>query len=381
MIQKEQEHSTIDEDEEWDELDDGEAHDDRRSKIPSPEPDQAPLSGGLKPPNDRHFYAYRRGQAVRSGLNIDYIKFQNTVILPGTDVAGDVAAINAGQAKYKELLYIPVHSIPILNLRIALSFGLYLCIISVLSGNTNSAILVYFAATWAYAWVGTRIAMMFYRFVGESRAPIASLVWNIIFVIILISTWWGYQGGGMHLGNIFFHALYLIFALLITPYVVTWLAMINVKNMRRVKVEPEWSVNQNVYGGHLNKKHEMVLYPKRGSSFYLLDPDEYKKLIAYREAGGDRAKAKVMLQVWRSKPLATEFDQKLMLTQKYNLLRQLMNLGVGLSTTLFALIFGALGRRSNHPVFRMLEDRCKKLSFNRVFWIYQDCESAKRLMP
>jgi hypothetical protein len=333
-------------------------------------------------PNDRHFYAYRYRGNIQSGLDLNYVRFQNTVIVPGIDVDGDVQVIESGTAEYKELLYLPVYRLSSLNWRIIIVLTLVLTLMNHLPGSKTSfdisaSLFTFLLACGFYVSVATWVMRYFYQFIGEARVRASSAVFNIVLFVTGTSTLYAYMiGSGSADLNLFWQLANLVIAFYLAPALVTYLSCIRIHANRHIKIEHEWLVDGRTYGGHLNQHNDITLYPKTGEGFHPLDALEYKALIAYQTTQGDQMKAKELMRVWRTKPLAEPIDNKLMRLKQFNLPKQLGFLLLRTFAPSIGLLLETAGEKSNIKVFAKLGNWLKWQGFNRVFLIYQDCELA-----
>ncbi|PHM05725.1 hypothetical protein, partial [Nostoc sp. 'Peltigera malacea cyanobiont' DB3992] len=273
----------------------------------------------FKSPNSRHFYAYERGGKFISGLNVDYVNIVNTIIVPTDDIDKDLKAIDDGLAKPKELIYVYVRAIPMLNTGIAINASLMCAFIDMiyyqkfltfplaLCVDLIAFSLLVFAASW--------IVKKFYYFVGKTRARLSSTVFTITLLVTLLPIC-TYGLKIVQKGSYFYSFIYLIFAVIAVPSLITFLTTRNIKNHPGIQeIKYEWKINGRVYGAHSseNENDQPVLYPKSGRGLYALNPMEYRTLIAYQQARGDacgglrlRQKAKELITSWHTKPLVTE---------------------------------------------------------------------------
>mgnify|MGYP005841152963 CR=1 FL=1 len=129
---------------------------------------------------------------------------------------------------------------------------------------------------------------------------------------------------------------------------------------------------------HLNQDNIPVLYPKRARDFYPLSPMEYRTLIAYQKAQGDRKEVRKLLKVWRTQPVVVEEDARLFARQNSNLLRKLGIFLFRITASLLAMFLEIFGKPTNNKVLNALAQWLKIQGINRTFWIYQECEAAKR---
>jgi hypothetical protein len=341
--------------------------------------DKAP---SFKKPNKRHFYAYQYRSNIESGLSLDCIRFQNTVIVPGIDVDKDVKVIESGTAKYKELLYLPVHWLPSLNWRIIIVLSIILSLMNHLPGSKTSldisgSLFIFLLACSFYVFVATWIIRYFYQFIGVNRVKVHNAIFNIVFFITGGTTLYAYiTHSGSAALNLFWQLSNLVIALYLAPALVTFFSCINIRANNRIKIEHEWQVDGRSYGGHLNQNNEIVLYPKAGEGFYPLDALEYKALLAYQTTQGNQIKAKELIRVWRTQPLAEKIDDKLMRIKQFNLPKQLGLLLFKASAPSIGLLLENVAEKFDVKVLVKSGNWLKRQGFNRVFFIYQDCESA-----
>ena len=333
-------------------------------------------------PNDRHFYAYRYRGNIQSGLNLDYVRFQNTVILPGINVDEDVEVIESGIAQYKELLYLPVNRLASINWRIIIVLAIVITVTSHLPGSKMSldiagSLFVFLIACWFYISFATWLIRHFYQFIGEGRVKVSSAIFKIALFVTGTSTLYSYLMGSINITlNPFRQLVDLVIVLYVIPALVTFLCCIKIHANHYLKIEHEWQVSGRIYGGHLNENNQITLYPKTGEGFYPLDALEYKALIAYRATQGNQMKAKELMRVWRTKPLIKPIDEKLMRLKQFNLPRQLGFLLFRATAPFVGSLLEKIGTTSDAKVLAKLGICLKRQGFDRVFLIYQECEFA-----
>jgi hypothetical protein len=341
--------------------------------------DKAPI---FKKPNKRHFYAYQYQGNIESGLTLNYIRFQNTVIVPGIDVDKDVKVIESGKAKYKELLYLPIYWLPSLNWRIIIVLSIILTLMNHLPGSKTSldisgSLFIFILCCSLYVFVATWIIRYFYQFIGENRVKVDNAIFNIVLFVTGTSTLYAYiTSSGSAALNLFWQLVNLLIALYLAPALVRFFSCINIRANNHIKIEHEWQVDGRTYGGHLNQNNEIVLYPTAGKGFHPLDALEYKALLAYQTTQGNQIKAKELMRVWRTQPLAEEIDEKLMRLKQFNIPKQLGMFIFKAAAPSIGLLLESVGKNLSIKVFANLGNWLKGQGFNRVLLIYQDCESA-----
>ncbi|HEY9729192.1 MAG TPA: hypothetical protein V6D50_22295 [Chroococcales cyanobacterium] len=369
---------------------------------------ESSFSSNHRKPNLRHFYAYKKDGIFQSGLKLDYVRLKNTVMAPReeAELDEDIRLIRTGVAKRKEVFYLDTRNFPSLTPRIALRLALLLStfasIAAVFSGGafdknglSNNAflnLLIFSISNFLTAYLScvflvfvlTGILKVVYRFVGITRFNVLTTIFNVTFLLMLLlssSMLVFFLWNPAFKGNIHGLIIGIIAWSIILPALTTLLSRINIKQHRRIKVETEWRVKGRVYQEHLNQDNIPVLYPTRARDFYPLNPLEYRTLIAYREAQGDRKQVRQLLKVWRTKPLVIEDDARLFSLQNSNLLRRLGIFLFRITASLLGRILEFLGKQTKNQVLNGLAQGLKIQGINRTFWIYQECETAlERLM-
>lgn len=341
----------------------------------------------FKKPNNRHFYAYQRNGEFKSGLNVDYANIQNTIIVPTDDIDQDLQAIDCGLAKPKELIYFSVRAIPNLNIRITISLALIFTFLSLLSKNKTMSLdgtfFVYLIFCGFGVYIASWIVQKLYYFVGETRANVSSTIFGITSILTISPT----LLYGLNLGmkwSLFDSLMYLIFSVFVIPGLTTFLSSINIKNHPGVKeIKYEWQINGRVYSAHSseNANDKPVLYPKGGRGLYPLNPIEYRTLIAYQQARGNRQKAKELMTSWHTKPLVTEKVRRLWSLRQFNLPRRAGIFLFRISASSLGILLEAIAKQTKVEYLYISVNWLKVQGINRVFWIYQECESGlKRLI-
>jgi hypothetical protein len=358
-------------------------------------------------PNPRHFYAYRKGGVFQSGLKVDYVRLTNTVMAPReeAELDEDIRLIRTGVAKCKDLFYLDTINFTSLTLRIALSLAIivsmFLIIAALFYGEivekndfSNNLflnfVIIYLSAFFGslvyfsfWIFIFTVIIKYIYFLVGITRFRVLPTIFNITLLLMLFlfsSIWVVYLSNPARNSKIFEFSRGMLILPIVFPGLTTLLSSINIKNHRRIKIETEWRVNRRVYGEHLNQDNIPVLYPKRARDFYPLSPMEYRTLIAYQTAQGDRKQVRQQLKVWRIKPVVVEEDARLFARQNSNLLRRLGIFLFRITASLFAMFLEFLGKPTKNKFLNALAQRLKIQGINRTYWIYQECEAAlKRL--
>jgi hypothetical protein len=278
----------------------------------------------FKSPNSRHFYAHRYRGELQSGLKLDHVKFQNTVIRPGIDVESDVEAIESSNAQYKQRFYLSVHRLSALNLRLSIALAIVLTSFQYFPGSTPkldliSAFLINLMtagiAMFGISWIVKQV----YRVSGENRVDATAFAFNVTLSLTGFSMLFSYiTWSGIARIDILQQIICGIFSFYLIPLVVARLTCWKLNYNRHIKIEHEWIVHDRTYGVHLNQNDQAVLYPKAGEGFYPMNALEYKKLIAYQSTQGDPIKAEELFRLWRSQPLDDEYQNKLMQMQQFN---------------------------------------------------------------
>jgi hypothetical protein len=336
----------------------------------------------FKRPNNRHFYSYYYRGEPQSGLKLNSVKFQNTVIRPGIDVTSDVQTIESGTAQYRELCYLSVHRLSALNIRLSIALAIVLTLAEYFPGSKPSydpisAFFIYLIVSGIAMFGINWLFKLSYRFVGENRVEARSFTFNITLFLTGLTMLFSYMTlSGVSKLNILWQITNLFFALYVAPTIVSRLACLNLRANKQIKIEHEWQVQGRTYGVHVNQKDQLVLYPKSGEGFYPMNAFEYKKLIAYQTTQGNRVKAEELFKIWRSKPLEDEYQEKLTRLQQFNPLRQLANLLLNVSAPLLGPFLEKAGQSCGLKTLEKFGVWCQRQGFDRVFLIYQDCESA-----
>lgn len=341
----------------------------------------------FKKPNTRHFYAYKNRGKFIYGLNVDYANIENTIIVPTDDIDKDLQAIDRGLVKPKELIYLNVRAIPMLNIRITISLSLIFTFFYMLSKNKtltiDGALFVYLLFCGFGVFIASWIVQKSYYFLGQTRARLSTTIYQIT-SILTISPILVYGLNPGQKGSLFDSLIYLIGATLIVPSLTTILSSINIKNHPGIKeIKYEWRINGRVYGAHPseNENDKPVLYPKGGRGFYPLNPIEYRTLIAYQQVRGDRQKAKQLMTSWHTKPLVIEKVRRLWSLQQFNLPRRLGIFLFRLSASLLCIFLEAIAKQTKFKYLHISVNWLKTQGLYRVFWIYQECEAGlKRLI-
>lgn len=360
-------------------------------------------SSNHRKPNLRHFYAYKKDGIFQSGLKLDYVRLTNTVMAPRQEVEldEDIKLIRTGVAKCKDLLYLDTRNLTSLTLRIALSLALILSTVSSvvvalfggvpvavgLSSNVLIRFLILYVLNFSQSlmafclivFILTFAIKQVYFLVGITRVRVLrTTFWATFFSVLLTysATLLAFLFHQNSLSNITEIIISIPVASSVVAALSTFISSINIKNHPRIKIETEWQVNGRVYGEHPNHENIPVLYPKRGRDFYPLEPMEYRTLIAYQTAQGDRKQVKQLLKVWRTKPLVIEDDRGLFSRQNSNLLRRLIILLLRIIASMLAIFLEFLERLINSKTLNALTRWLKIQGVNRVFWIHQECEVA-----
>ncbi|HEY9612544.1 hypothetical protein [Allocoleopsis sp.] len=369
---------------------------------------EALVSSNHRKPNLRHFYAYKKDGVFQSGLKVDYVRLTNTVMAPReeTELDEDIKLIRTGAAKCKELFYLDTRNFTSLTLRIALSLALILStsasIAAFLSGqvpgkaglgnNVFLIFLMFYALNFFQSlmacgfliFILTWIMKQIYLLVGITRFKVFNTIFNITFLLMFVLSFlmlYVLLQNPAFKNNVFGMIIGILIWSILLPALTTFLSSINIKNHRRLKIETEWRVNGRVYGEHLNQDNIPVLYPKRARDFYPLSPMEYKTLVAYQTAQGDRKQVKQLLKVWRTKAVVVAEDARLFARQNSNLLRKLGIFLFRITVSLLALFLEILGKTTKNKLLNVSAQGLKIKGINRTFWIYQECEAAlKRLV-
>jgi|GEM_PF-6207042 len=370
-----------------------------------------------KKPNTRHFYFYldKRLNVFKSGLDLDNVRLSNTIIVPkdAQEIDDEVNLINSGSAKYKKLFYISRKRITSLTQQITTGLMVSLCLIFLLillrdynwleikkiwaTMSSNPSILlsfvwgvvvIFLGLLWGFKKIiysATLLLKMFYLLIGKNRARVSHTVFLIIFSVTLLPLpiysllgfYYPEQVAKYKIDTVEFYIMTLAGAIVLSG-LTTFLTMINLQNNQYINIEQEWHVNKRVYGSHLNLDKIPVLYPKRGKNFYTLNPKEYRELIAYQVAQGDRQKVKELLTNWRIKPLVVEQDARIFNSQKFDLPRKL---AIGLFRLTASLLGQIVAMISNKQKFLQISvNWLRRQGINRVYWIYQECEAAKAIL-
>ncbi|MBD2207766.1 hypothetical protein [Calothrix sp. FACHB-1219] len=360
-------------------------------------------SSNHRKPNLRHFYAYKKDGIFQSGLKLDYVRLTNTVMAPRqeAELDEDIKLIRTGVAKCKDLLYLDTRNLTSLTLRIALSLALILSTVSsvvvALFGGVpvavglGSNVLIRFLILYVLNFSQSLMAFCLIVFiltlaikqvcflVGITRVRVLrTTFWVTFFSVLLtyLATLLAFLFHQNSLSNITEIIISIPVASSVVAALSTFISSINIKNHPRIKIETEWQVNGRVYGEHPNHENIPVLYPKRGRDFYPLEPMEYRTLIAYQTAQGDRKQVKQLLKVWRTKPLVIEDDRGLFSRQNSNLLRRLIILLLRIIASMLAIFLEFLERLINSKTLNAITRWLKIQGVNRVFWIHQECEVA-----
>lgn len=369
---------------------------------------ELPFNSNHRRPNPRHFYAYRKNGVFQSGLKVDYVRLTNTVIAPReeAELDEDIKLIRTGVAKCKDLFYLDTRNFTSLTLRIALSLAIIvstlLSIAAFVSGEIvekngfSNNVFLNFLIVYASSFVGSLLYFLFLMFiliviikyiyflVGITRFRVLPTIFNITLLLTLFlfsSIWVAYLSNPARNSKVFEFPIGILILPIVFPVLTTFLSSINIKNHRRIKIETEWRVNGRVYGEHLNQDNIPVLYPKRARDFYPLSPMEYRTLIAYQTAQGDRKQVRQCLKVWRTKPIVVEEDARLFARQNSNLLRRLGIFLFRITVSLLAIVLELFGKPTKNKFLNVLAQRLKIQGINRTYWIYQECEAAlKRLI-
>ncbi|HEY9601554.1 MAG TPA: hypothetical protein V6C85_08090 [Allocoleopsis sp.] len=359
-------------------------------------------------PNLRHFYAYKKDGVFQSGLKLDYVRLKNTVMAPReeAELDEDIRLIRTGVAKRKEVFYLDTRNFtsltPRIALRLAFLLSTFASIATVFSGhifdktdlsnNVFLIFLIFYVSNFLTTYIGciflvfvfTVILKLVYGFVGITRFNVLTTIFNITFLLMLLlssSLLFFLLWNPAFKGNIHGSLVGIMAWTIILPALTTLLSGINIKKHRRIKVETEWRVNERVYQEHLNHDNIPVIYPTRARDFYPLNPLEYRTLIAYREAQGDRKQVRKLLKSWRTKPLVIEEDARLFSLQNSNPLRRLGIFLFRITASLIAMVVELFGKPTNNKILNTLAQWLKIQGINRTYWIYQECEAAlRRLM-
>ncbi|KAM3100782.1 hypothetical protein ACKFKF_11150 [Phormidesmis sp. 146-12] len=87
-------------------------------------------------------------------------------------------------------------------------------------------------------------------------------------------------------------------------------------------------------------------------------------------------KARELIKVWRTKRLKTSVDEKLMRLKQFNLPKQFVLLVFKAAAPLIGLFLEKTGTTLNAKVLAKFGMWLRWQGFDRVFLIYQECESA-----
>ncbi|MFL9458121.1 hypothetical protein AB0758_44750 [Tolypothrix bouteillei VB521301_2] len=360
------------------------------------------VSSNHRKPNLRHFYAYKKDGIFQSGLKVDYVRLTNTVMAPReeAELDEDIKLIRTGVAKCKDLLYLDTRNLTSLTLHIALSLALILSTVSSVAAlfggvpvavGLSSNVLIRFLILYILNFFQSLMAFCIVVFiltlaikqvcfiVGITRFRVLLTTFYVTFMSVFLTysvTLFAFLFHRNSISNITELIISIPVASSVVATLTTFLSSINIKNHPRIKIETEWQVNGRVYGEHPNHENIPVLYPKRARDFYPLEPMEYRTLIAYQTAQGDRKQVKQLLKVWRTKPLVIEDDRGLFSRQNSNLLRRLIILLFRIIASMLAIFLEFLERLINSKTLNALTRWLKIQGVNRVFWIHQECEVA-----
>ncbi|MEH2162161.1 MAG: hypothetical protein V7K38_14240 [Nostoc sp.] len=341
----------------------------------------------FKSPDIRHFYAYQHGGEFISGLNVDSVNIENTIIVPTDDIDEDLKVIDEGLVKPKELIYFFVRSIPMLNTQITINVSLMCVLIDVIYYKKYLTFLIAFffdfIAFSLLVFAASWIVKKFYYFIGETRARLSSTVFTITLLVTLLPIC-SYGLKFVQKWGLFSGLIYSIFSVLAVLSLITFLTNINIKSHPEIKkeIKYEWKINSRVYGTHFseNENDKPVLYPKSGRSFYTLNPIEYRTLVAYQQTRGDRQKAKELMTSWHTKPLVTEKIRRLWSLEQFNLPRRGGIFLFRIGASLLCIFLKPIAEQTKVKYWDISVNWLKMQGINRVFWIYQECEAGlKRL--
>lgn len=379
----------------------------------------SPLNNGKKKrPNSRHFYLFKdkKDGSFKSGLTLDNVQLDNTVIVPVKPfvIDEDVRLINEGLANYKKLVFLKTQNMHKLALPLAIGFsGTVLfyfslsIILPIIFDRPNLHTLNYseviyailiaslslifvIPAYWLIFFILINIIKFFCLFIGLQRIKVFKFIFNFLFVFfVFIAIGTAFMSNEdidfEKKANFFqfFLPLFFVTGLMMFTGIIISCFLLQLVD-RFLIIEHEWIINKKVYGEHLNQDNIPVLFPKRGKGFYNLDPQEYRKLMAYQQSNGDPKKTKALLNMWTTKPIIDPKKAKIYRLERLNPVKIIVIFISRIIVSLLALLFeccdvfltGIIGRPAVIAVRKWLKVR----GINKVYWIYTECEAATKTL-